>query len=98
MAALFVALSAIYLGACGPRLFWKGAAILTIVMVAVGLLATATVAHDAGKAGLLFRITLDSLMQGLAKQAIFAFGFYGLAALAGWAHRGLTCKPIGEEP
>jgi hypothetical protein len=29
-------------------------------------------------------------MLGLSEQAIFAFSFYGLAALARWAHAGLV--------
>lgn len=90
MAALFVALTAIYLGAWGPRFLWRGAALLVAIMIGTGLIATWATARHAQVAGLIFQITPTSVLLGLGEQAIFAFSFYGLAALARWAHLGLT--------
>jgi hypothetical protein len=90
MAALFVALAAIYLGAFGPRFLWKGAASLVAVMIGAGIVATVGAAREAQAAGFSFGLSPESVLLGLGEQAIFAFGFYSLAALARWAHRGLT--------
>jgi hypothetical protein len=90
MTALFVALSALYLGAWGPRFLWRGAAMLVAIMIGTGLIATWAAARDAQVAGLIFQITPTSALLGLGEQAIFAFGFYSLSALARWAHLGLT--------
>jgi hypothetical protein len=90
MAALFVALAAIYLGAFGPRFRWKGAALLLAAMVGAGIVATIGAARDAQAMGLSFGITPSSVLLALGEQALFAFSFYGLAALARWAHLGLT--------
>ena len=90
MAALFVALAAIYLGAFGPQFRWKGAALLVVAVAGAGIVATISAARNAHGAGLSFGITPGSVLFGLAEQAIFASFFYGLAALARWAHLGLT--------
>lgn len=90
MAALFVALAAIYLGAFGPRFRWKGAGLLLAAMTGAGIVATTSAAREAQAAGLSFGITPSSVLLGLSAQAIFAFSFYGLASLVRWAHLGLT--------
>jgi hypothetical protein len=90
MAALFVALATIYLGAFGPPFRWRGAALLLAAMTGAGVVATISAAREAQAAGLSFGITPGSVLFALIEQAIFAFSFYGLAALARWAHLGLT--------
>jgi hypothetical protein len=90
MITLLVAIAAIYLGAFGPRFRWKGAGALVAVMIGAGIVATFGAAREARAAGLSFGITPGSVLLGLGEQAIFAFSFYGLAALARWAHHGLT--------
>ncbi len=90
MAGLLVALAAIYLGAYGPRFWWRGGALLVVVMVAAGIGATIQAANDAREAGLGFGVTPASIALGLIGQAVFASSFYGLSALGMWSYRGLT--------
>jgi hypothetical protein len=95
MPGLLVALAAIYLGAFGPRFWWRGATVLVAVMIAAGVVATYQAANDAHAAGLHFAITPASIAIGLGGQTLFAMAFYGMALLCWWSYRGLT-KPDTE--
>jgi hypothetical protein len=98
----FAALIAIYLGAAGPRFVWKGAFLLAVAGVAIGVAATLSDANDAHAQGFSFAVTPDSLVSGLVLQAAFMLAFYRLAALARWSaleltvHRRKTLTPDDE--
>jgi hypothetical protein len=95
MPGLLVALAAIYLGAFGPRFWWRGVAVLGVVMIAAGVVATFQAADDAHAAGFRFAITPASIAMGLGGQMLFTMAFYGMALLCWWSYRGLT-KPAAE--
>lgn len=82
LAGIIVAMIALMLGAFGPRFRWRGAALMLTVMLIAGILATLDTAREAQSLGLRFVVTPWSVLIALAGQALFAFGFYGMAVLA----------------
>lgn len=90
MEAILVAVTAIYMGAFGPRFVWRGASMMAVVMIVAGIASTLVAQQEAAAAGLDYRVTPASVAAALPAQILFAAFFYGLAALAHWCHRGLT--------
>ena len=89
MIGLIAALTAVYLGAAGPRFRWAGAGLLAACAVLAGVIDTALDAHQAAVQGLHYRITMASCLDALLLQAIFILGFYAMAAVSRWSARRL---------
>jgi hypothetical protein len=87
MIDFFAALVAIYLGATGSAFRWKGASLLGLAAVAIGIVDTVLTAREAHSQGLHFAVTPGSITYGLALQFCFMLTFYALASLARWSAR-----------
>lgn len=90
MIGILAALVAIYLGAAGPAFRWKGASLLGLAAVAIGLIDSGLTAREAHLEGLHFAVTPGSITVGLGLQLCFMLSFYALASLAGWSARQLA--------
>jgi hypothetical membrane protein len=80
MFGLLAFLVAALLAMVGPRFLWRGAALLAVAGIAVGVFATLAAQHEARAAGLHFGFSIISVVMGLALQAVFMLTMYSLTA------------------